>query len=105
MVAIYDFTLNPMYQVLSGHSIMSDIHENSMIDIKIMNLLNTLLKYVSIISIYCTYGDHLGFYPKCNVHKYFLTTPLDVRHPRKPYGRQLKHDSTTILLELYQFIV
>ena len=40
-----------------------------------------------------TNGGHLGFYPECNVQKYFLTTPLYVMHPWKPFGRHPNHES------------
>ena len=39
IAAIFDFTHNAMSNVLSGHTTISDIYENPMVDTKIMNML------------------------------------------------------------------
>ena len=39
MKAILDFTHNAMSKIISGHTIMSGIHENPMVNTKIMNLI------------------------------------------------------------------
>ena len=44
MKVILDFTHNAMSKVISGHTIMSGIHENHMVDTKIMNLLTSYRK-------------------------------------------------------------
>ena len=44
MEAILDFTYNAMSKIISGHTNMSGIPENPMVDTKIMNLLIFHLK-------------------------------------------------------------
>ena len=39
MLAILDFTNNAMAKIISGHTIMSGIPENHMVDTKVMNQL------------------------------------------------------------------
>ena len=39
MVVILDFTHNAMAKIISGHTIMSAIPENHMVDTKVMNQL------------------------------------------------------------------
>ena len=82
-----------MSNVFSGRTTISSIHENPIVDTKIMNMLMFCLKLFKCIVSPGTNGGHLGFYSECNVQKYFLPTPLYLRHSRKPLGRQPNHES------------
>ena len=50
-----------LYIVLSGHTTMSDMPENPMVDAKIMNLLLFCPKLYQLILCFCTNVGHLGF--------------------------------------------
>ena len=82
-----------MSNVFSGRTTISSIHENPTVDTKIMNMLMFCWKLYKFNVSPGTNSGHLGFYPECNVQKYFLPTPLYFRHFRKPLGRHTNHES------------
>ena len=58
MEAILDFTHNAMSKIISGHTIMSGINENPIVDTKIMHL---LISYRKLYLDFGQIGGHFGF--------------------------------------------
>ena len=61
MEAILDFTHNAMSKIISGYTIMSGIHENPMVDTKIMHLFFHIENYIDLILDFGQNGGHFGF--------------------------------------------
>ena len=76
MVAIFNFTTMHSPKVRCGHTNMSGVPENLMVDTKITNLLLFWRKWYQFIIWPWKYGGYLGFYLECNVIKNFLAIPL-----------------------------
>ena len=96
MISIYCFTLNiwrpswilPTMQcpkIRFGHTTVSGVPENLMVDTKITNLELFWRKWYQFIVWPWTYGGPLGFYTQCNVVKYVLAIPLCRAYQKTPW--------------------
>ena len=95
-----------MSNVFSDRTTISSIHENPMVDTIIMNMLMFCLKLFKCIVSPGTNGGHLGFYPECNVQKYFLPTPLyGLTTLNKPKSREVYTNDGIITQNIFNAAV